>query len=718
MLLVLASSVVWADTTVQFSADSGDPATTFAVGPFPTNALTTPDSTQLTGLRVNLPDSEDVCYSGSKPVSSPVCSNKALLNQIDGFSVNPRLMVCFSDRVDAATLAMGIRIVPVNGSDNQQHAALAPSISQIVLDPDTNCVFAKPDHVLKQRTQYLLVVTSSVKDMNGKSVRQAPAYLNCVAHPNNSYCDQLGDAVQHSRLGGKDGLVAASLFTTMTVTNWLEQARQLTDSLPGVVIPAGLAWAFPISKIQQITWNPAPVGLAPPSQDIPLTALSGVESIAFGLFRSPNYLDPAAPVPGSISGSPIGLPALVSFHVFLPTASGHQSNSESHGNDKKGGKIPVVIYGHGLGDSQFGAPTFIASKFAQNGFATLAFEVTGHGFGPDSTVTITKTNGSTSTERTPGRGAIDSCILPGALGIRDCTRQTAVDLFALVHAIRTTHGLGLNLDPQRIYYVGQSLGSISGTLFMAVEPAVRTAVLNGDGGTQVDIARFAITARQLGLGYLATLNDPLLFNVAPPLKAPPEQYFETDGVNDNYVFRDISPLTNDVPGALADQAAFEAADWIDMVGDALAFAPYLQTSPLDGVPSKNVLFQFGYGDLEVPNPTESAVVRGANALSSTSFFQFQLAPELLGVTDPAFGQLPILPHRILSNPTIFDSDKKPELSVALAEQQQAADYFSSDGRWMSNANKYLTGPYSGSNLFVNGPNALPEELGFFPQIPK
>ena len=61
-----------------------------------------------------------------------------------------------------------------------------------------------------------------------------------------------------------------------------------------------------------------------------------------------------------------------------------------------------------------------------------------------------------------------------------CARQTAVDLFTLVHAIQSTQGLGLNLDPSRIYYAGQSFGSFYGTLFEAVEPNVSAAVLNAD----------------------------------------------------------------------------------------------------------------------------------------------------------------------------------------------------------------------------------------------
>ncbi len=169
---------------------------------------------------------------------------------------------------------------------------------------------------------------------------------------------------------------------------------------------------------------------------------------------------------------------------------------------------------------------------------------------------------------------------------------------------------------------------------------------------------------------------------------------------------------------MADQAAFEAADWIGMVGDPLAFAPHLTTSPLTGVPAKNVLFQFGLGDLEVPNPTESAVVRAANAQASTSFLQFDVAaskrPALLGVADPAFGTLPILPHRVLSNPTIFTDGNEAEKSLALAEQQQTADYFSSNGTRISDPDVYLTAPFSPKdNLFVNGSAVvLPDELNY------
>src|SRR5207253_5317587 len=103
------------------------------------------------------------------------------------------------------------------------------------------------------------------------------------------------------------------------------------------------------------------------------------------------------PLPGGLPPIPGGY-VPVSYHAFLPS-----------GTPPPGG-FPVVIYGHGLGDSQFGAPTFIASTLAGQGIATLAVEITGHGYGIGSVVKLTDSLGIPHTVLTPGRGII----LPGS----------------------------------------------------------------------------------------------------------------------------------------------------------------------------------------------------------------------------------------------------------------------------------------------------------------
>ncbi len=703
LILVFIPLPLWCgSTTVLFQPSSP------AVGPYPTNALTIKSDIQKTGLQVNLP-LPAACTVVS---ASADCINKQLLNQLDGFSVNPRIMVCFSGPVDVTTLPKGISITAVDRDEP------SIAINQVLFDPAGMCAYAKPDQVLDQRTRYLMVVTADVADSNGKELKADKNYTECVNHADWGYCAALSqaiDTVQSKSHGkGKSDVISASLFTTLSATSWLEQARAQINSgtIPGAGILYGPLSTFYLKDVNSITWMPETgVSGVDYNQTLPLGVLAGVDRVSFGVYLSPLYLNTSGPQAGTISTTPtnISIPipntlVPVSFHLFLPAASSAP------------GKIPVIIYGHGLGDSQFGAPTFAASTWAQKGFATLAIEITGHGYGSLSTTQVTTNNGNVSVA-TPGRGIqfspaapigpSDGCILPTAIGSRDCSRQTAVDLFALIAAIKNTQGLGLNLDTSRIYYTGQSFGSFYGTLFEAVEPDVLAGTLNGGGGTQVDDARLSPIARQIGAAYLAGFT-PTRLNVPP---APSQTYFH-DSFNDEYVYRGEA-ITDTVPGALTIQDAFEDADWLGMLGDPLSYAAHLQAAPLPGVPAKHMLVQFGLGDLEVPNPTESALVRAAGLQPATWLLRTDLAaaidPRLLGLTQPG-APFPVYPHRFLSNPLLFDPLSPPVVTaIGVAAQKQIADFFASGS--ISDPNQYLSGSFAGYSLFQN-PATLPDGLNF------
>jgi len=703
LLLLFIPLPLWCgSTTVLFQPLSP------SVGPYPTNALTLKSDIQKTGLQVNLP-----LPAGCTVLSTSAdCINKQLLNQLDGFSVNPRIMVCFSGSVDVTTLPKGISITAVDRDEP------SIAINQLLFDPAGMCAYAKPDQVLDQRTRYLMVVTTDVADSNGKELKADKDYTQCVKHADWGYCAALSqaiDTVQSKNHGkGKSDVISASLFTTLSATSWLEQARAQINSgtIPGAGILYGPLSTFDLKDVNSITWMPETgVSGVDYHQTLPLDVLAGVERISFGVYLSPLYLNTSGPQAGTISTTPtnisIPIPSTlvpVSFHLFLPAASSAP------------GKIPVIIYGHGLGDSQFGAPTFAASTWAQKGFATLAIEITGHGFGSLSTTQVT-TNSGNVIVATPGRGIqfspaapigpSDGCILPTAIGTRDCSRQTAVDLFALIAAIKNTQGLGLNLDTSRIYYTGQSFGSFYGTLFEAVEPDVLAGTLNSGGGTQVDAARLSPIARQVGAAYLAGFT-PSRLNVPP---APSQTYFH-DSFNDEYVYRGEA-ITDTMPGALAIQDAFEEAEWLGMLGDPLSYAAHLQAAPLPGVPAKQMLVQFGLGDLEVPNPTESALVRAAGLQPATWLLRTDLAaaidPRLLGLTQPG-APFPVYPHRFLSNPLLFDPLSPPLVTaIGVAAQKQIADFFASGS--ISDPNQYLSGPFASYSLFQN-PATLPDSLNF------
>jgi len=86
------------------------------------------------------------------------------------------------------------------------------------------------------------------------------------------------------------------------------------------------------------------------------------------------------------------------------------------------------------------------------------------------------------------------------------------------------------------------------------------------------------------------------------------------------------------------QSAFEQADWLGMLGDPLSYAAHLKSEPLPGIPAKRILVQFGLGDLEVTNPTESVLVRAGGLQPATSMLRTDLAaaidPRILGLTQP------------------------------------------------------------------------------------
>ncbi len=64
------------------------------------------------------------------------------------------------------------------------------------------------------------------------------------------------------------------------------------------------------------------------------------------------------------------------FNLFIPSGP-----SPTNG-------WPVAIFGHGFTDSKQGAPFAVASTLAHNGIASIAINVVGHGFGPNSTLTV------------------------------------------------------------------------------------------------------------------------------------------------------------------------------------------------------------------------------------------------------------------------------------------------------------------------------------------
>ncbi|MCS7100292.1 MAG: hypothetical protein NZL99_01205, partial [Burkholderiaceae bacterium] len=276
------------------------------------------------------------------------------------------------------------------------------------------------------------------------------------------------------------------------------------------------------------------------------------------------------------------------------------------------------------------------------------------------------------------------------VGSSDSLRQTTIDLMQLVRQIEVgidVDGDGsIDLDANRIYYAGQSFGGIYGTILLAVEPSIKAGVPNVPGGAIVEIARLSPVFRPL-IGIALATRVPSLINVADP-----------SGIafNENIPLRNQPPLINTVPGALAIQENLDRNEWVQQHGNPVSYAPYIRKRPLPGHAPKPVIYQFAKGDVTVPNPTTSAILRAGDLADRATYFRNDLAY----AANPA---VPKNPHTFLTNIA-----NPAAAAFAIGAQTQIARFFASNGAEIVDPD--------GAGLLFEVPiaGALPETLNFIP----
>lgn len=674
---------------VRVKFDPADPAG----GPFPSNRFTVTDLTQNTSRRVNLPKPD--CT-----VRPSDCADIDVINTLDGFSTQPRITIPFTGDIDVASVNSDT-VFLLNLGDTRTSAGAGQKIgsNQIVWDPATRTLAFESDEHLNEHSHYLLIVTDGVRDASGKKLKAA----SLEPDDSSEYGRELRD-VLNMRIPGDGKVAAASLFTTQSITADLVKIMQKIKQSPAV--PANFMVGnngtvralFPVAGTN-IQFN-RQTGAAPStftSSFLPAPALGlipeSVGQIAYGTFSSPDYQTASQHIPatGTLSGQPArqGTNALV-FQLFLPAGA------------MPAGGWPVAIFGHAVTDSMYGAPWLVASVLASKGIASVAINAVGHGGGAEGSLNVLRPSGAPVTIPAGGRGIdqdgngiIDSIEGLNAapprtiIFFRDGLRQTVIDIMQLVRQIEAgmdADGDGVpDLNPQRIYYAGQSLGGIYGTILLGVESSIKAGVANVAGGSIAEVARLG-SFRPLAGTYLAT-RTPTLINVQDP-----------GGIafNENMPLRNVPAVINAVPGAMAIQQALDRLEWVQQSGNPVAYASFIRKQPLPGSAAKPVLFQFGRGDKTVPNPTTTAVLRAGNLADVAVQFRNDLAV----AANPA---LPTNPHTFLTR--IGAAATAP---YALGAQTQIAIFFQTNGATVID-------PDGAGPIFeVPSSLPLPEGLNFIP----
>jgi hypothetical protein len=740
--VVLALSVCFFGSAAQAVAavharfDLGTPAT----GPFPSDWFTVADRSQYTRRRVNLPLPD--CA-----VRQSDCQDLNVINTLDGFNVQPRLSIPFDRPIDVTTVtSQTVFLISLGstlrgrddddcGEDGRDSSGCDEGgrvigINQVVWDTFTNTLHVESDELLDQHTRYALIVTRAIQDADGQSVEASEAFRRFRQTVLGEYRHALLEAVHAAwRIGVRENeIVTASVFTTQTVTSILEKIRdQIKAGTPEpadfLLGPGGTRTVFSLDGVGSITFRQQTRDDPPGFDDVqvPVDLLriipGAVGTVAFGKYNSPDYeVHPGEFIPPV--GTRTGIPAVqetneIYFNLFVPSGP------------KPADGWPVAIFGHGVGQDKnqsFNA----AATMAAHGIATIAINVVGHGFGPLGTLRVDLTNGESITFSAGGRSldqnhdneigrdeGFTAAPPQTIVYVADGVRQTVADLMQLVEAIKVgmdVDGDGVpDLDPSRIFCVGNSLGGNFGTVFLGVEPSVHAGVFSSSGNPVSENRRLSPGGRPQ-LGQLLQWRTPPLINepgiagldgvsVTPPRfnenlplrNGLPLSVLLADGTS-----YDIqSPVTNTVAGAMLIEEVAENLVWVSQPGSAVAYSPYLRKSPLAGMPEKSVVYQFAKGDQGAPNPNMSAILRAGDLSDRATFYRHDLA----SAENP---MLPRNPHGFMVRIEI--PAFRP---IARGAQEQIAVFFETDGAVIIHPD-----PARFFEVPIEGP--LPEGLNYIP----
>jgi hypothetical protein len=535
----------WSFSTVAAPLTTFDPAND--VVPFP-NALA------MANGKVSLP-----AETGDDALTVTL---KANLNQLDGFSTSASLVTESGDatgaadaRLNASTLSPS-QFVLFNLDNPSEEVPLKVSCRScggngLTAGTEPDQVALVPQKPLRSRARYGVLWLDGAKGLDGKPVRAGSVFA--LARSKNALTNTDGKS-NISSLSDVDAALLESLRQTLAPA--LTAADQKGIARERIL----LAWDFPtqtttetLAELRQKPFDWAlPSGMVGgPGRTSTLTIptlvqtlegfvgqdlTSHLRTMLEGEYLSGNALNPSAvetdlttmfttPTDGAFTAAGLAAPRpeTIRFFLVLPRVARGPN-----------GKIPVVIFHHGLGQSRKDA-FVIANRIAAEGFATLSIDAPFHGLrsyclADSECLNTTCTNhrcaddlltagagyrvrqlqspfggtidDPTETPVNSGRGYISAADL---FATRDHFRQEVIDYAQLLRVLNdTTNGIGAinvddpatagvveTLEPANPRYIGQSLGGIAGGLITCANPEIPSAVLNVAGGTQLDIIQYA-----------------------------------------------------------------------------------------------------------------------------------------------------------------------------------------------------------------------------------
>ncbi|MFK7998931.1 MAG: hypothetical protein AB8H86_05015 [Polyangiales bacterium] len=454
------------------------------------------------------------------------------LATLDGFGGVGGIYVPFDDDVDPASL-------PETPTETLQ-----PESSVFLLDADPGSptpfarlpaqvrwlaaermIVVRPVRPLAPGQPYAVVVTSQVRGTMGRPVLAAPAFASIRDADTAPEDPTLAEAfarygpVLDNIDGERSEVVAVSVFHVQNATSELEQVReQAQDQVPTIRIEEVLTGEALDERLGQPVTREAGLGIEGG------VLHTDIGWLVHGAISVPNFLNEAEGVHGRFertdSGT-IGAKRIdqAPFTLVLPLVLPVGSEAP-----------PLVIFQHGVAGER-SQLLGLANTLAAAGYASIAIDAPFHGLRARGEV-LDAVNNFTGAAEPDGFGDLGGVgvVLDfvGALEnegeypafhpiyFRDALRQSAADLHSLVRAIRAGDWSelrerapeleGVFLADSRLAFVGNSLGGLIGSLFVATEPEIAAAALCVTGGHLTELVQDSLSFNLQLLAVLPLLN--------------------------------------------------------------------------------------------------------------------------------------------------------------------------------------------------------------------
>lgn len=402
------------------------------------------------------------------------------LNTMRGFSTSAPLLIPYDGEIDPGTVhEQSLMVI------NSQTLTPHPMTYQVGQNAGQGVIQLEPILPLDGDTTYVVVATPTMASTcpGGRSVLPSP-FMNLMKRGL-----PLIDEQGNSTVTQFDNQTAARLEAVRLSYGPIWQVAEQVTGLGRENLP--LAFAFttqPLFQTLNVIRRRALIENPKPQVDLPIHGSQAVDrfyqelglggvphqdvgAIYHGTFRAPNYL--SHPVLGPFTGEGSELEAVadqeISFWAMLP---------KTRDND-----IPVIIFQHSLERSKEDIFA-IAQGACSQGFGVIGIDAVMHGERVEDF--LNNETGEVGADGVPDPTGTLFINLQIHRMTRDNVRQTVADQLLLVQMIRSGacdfNGDGRSdFDREQMTFLGTSLGGLTGSLLLAVEPDIRIGGLNVPG---------------------------------------------------------------------------------------------------------------------------------------------------------------------------------------------------------------------------------------------